>query len=132
MAKLFSILLSSLILIQSFHVSFKDFSRLKIMIEHFDYHQENFDESVMDFVSIHYGSDKILHSEDHEHHDEHENLPFKKDTQTNLNSSLVFVINNTSIELNNNSSIELSHNFFYREMHSLFEKPLVFQPPRQA
>lgn len=132
MVKIFSILLSGLIFFQGFSMNFQDFSKFKIMVEHLDFHQENFNESVMDFVSIHYGSNKILHSNEHEHNDEHENLPFKKDSKTSENIPIVYVINNSSIKINNNNLSELSVNFFYKEMHSTFEKPNVFQPPRHS
>jgi len=132
MMKIFSILLSTLIFFQSFNVSFKDFSKLKVMIEHLDYHQENFEESIDDFVAIHYGTAKILHSDTHEHNDEHENLPFKKESKTSQNIPIDFIINNSSIEIINNNLSELSVNFFYKEMHSTYEKPNVFQPPKQS
>ncbi len=132
MARIIPILLSSLIFFQSFNVSVNDITKLKTMIEHLDYHQEHFDESVGDFVAIHYGSEHILHSDDHEHNDEHENLPFKNDPHSSQNIPIVFIINSSTIEINNNDLLELTVNFFYKEMHSTFEKPNIFQPPKHS
>ena len=132
MANIFSILLSGLIFFQSFNVGVTNYTKLITMIQHLDYHQENFDDNLADFVSIHYGSEQILHSEDHEHKNEHENLPFKKESKTSQNAPIDFIINNSSIIINNNSFSEISINFLYREMHSTYKKPNVFQPPKHS
>lgn len=128
--KLFSILLSGLIFVQSFNVSLIDLSKLQVMIDHLDYHQDNFDESFGDFVAIHYGADKILHSDDHEHHNEHEELPFKNDHHTTQNISTYFIFSNMNISFGIDFKIEVPFNFHYKESLSQYEKPSILQPPR--
>ena len=130
MAKFFSILLSGLIFVQSFNISLMDLSKLQTMIDHLDYHQDNFDESFGDFIAIHYSSDQILHDDDHEHHNEHEELPFKNDLQTTQNSFNYFIFNKMSIDFDVCLEIEVPLNFHYKESYSQYEKPPILQPPR--
>ena len=130
MPKLLSILLSSLIFIQSFNISLYDLSNFGIMIEHMDFHKENYGDTISDFVSVHYGNTKILHSDDHEHHDDHDKLPFRSDPQTSQNVSSVFIVNNTNFNFKHDFFIEIPFNFFYKESQSQFEKASIFQPPQ--
>jgi len=124
--------MSGLIFIQSFNISLTDFSKLQIMIDHLDYHQDNFDESFGDFVAIHYGSDKILHDDDHEHDNEHEKLPFKNDNHITQHISTDFIFTNTNINFDIYSGIEIPFNFHYKESLSQYEKSRILQPPRLA
>lgn len=55
MMKFFSIILSSLILVQSLNISLEDISKLNVLLEHAKYHQENYGDSFVEFLSEHYG-----------------------------------------------------------------------------
>ena len=129
MAKLFSILFSSIILLQSFNISIEDFSKLSILMEHADLHQEIYGDTFFDFISEHYGFGNIQHGGNHDEHDE---LPFKHNHQTCHHAPVTFTINITNIDLKSGIFIETPFNYFYKESHSLFEKPSVFQPPKSA
>lgn len=129
MAKLFSILFSTLILLQSFNVNPEDFSKISVLMEHASFHQENYGDSFLDFISEHYGSANIEHGAEHEEHDE---LPFKHEHQTCHHSTTTFTLIGIDFEIKNQIHVEASTNFFYKESHSFFEKPSVFQPPRYS
>jgi hypothetical protein len=127
MTKVFSIIFSTLILIQSFNISLEDFSKLNILMEHASFHEKNYGDSFLDFLNEHYGSANIDQKTAHEEHDK---LPFKHDHQTCQHSPSTFMANVIGIELKEYITVDLVKNFFYKTSDSLFEKPIVFQPPR--
>ena len=94
-------------------------------MEHASFHQEQYGDSFFEFISEHYGEEFKNHSNEHE---EHEDLPFKHDHQT----PSIFMLNSLSFQLKKAINVVVHKNFFYKEPHSLFEKPSVFQPPKQA
>ncbi len=128
MSKLLAIFYASLILFQSFNISFEDVSRLSALIEHASYHQETYGDSFADFLSEHYGQDAHQHENDHS---EHENLPFKHH-QNCSHIQVSFTLQNLDFIAESQPFIEIPFNFFYKESSSLFEKPSVFQPPKLA
>lgn len=129
MSKLFAILFSILILVQSSNVGFEDITKLNVLFEHAQYHQDTYGDSFFEFLTEHYGEDMLKHQNDHE---EHEELPFKHKQDC---THIVFDFTaNTQFCLHNTypSLIRIPLNFFYKESSSLFEKPAVFQPPKFA
>ena len=127
MMKVFSFLLSSLILVQSFNISFEDVSKLNVLLEHARYHQESYGDSFFEFISDHY-----LEEDNHSNnqHKEHEDLPFKHKNQTlnTLNFTITF---NTFLNVEKSTTLKSSQtNFYYKESSSVFEKQSVFQPPK--
>lgn len=129
MSKLFAILFSALILVQSSNIGFDDVSKLNVLLEHAKFHQETYGDSFFEFLAEHYGEDMQQHQSEHE---EHEELPFKHKQDCSkiyhdFTKNTLFKINN---KLQDFSKIPL--NFYYKEIFSLFEKPSVFQPPQLA
>lgn len=129
MMKLIAILLSNLILLQSLNIGLESFTKVKVLLEHAAYHQEEHGDSFVDFLIEHYGEKDLLAITIHE---EHKDLPFK-------NSSLKFnhLISdfNFSIilfELKDKVVLNTKSNYYYQESYSLFEKVSVFQPPKHA
>ncbi len=129
MNKLVAISYSLLILIQSFNFNFEDFSKLSMLFEHAEFHQENYGDSFFDFIAEHYGETKFQHENDHE---EHEDLPFKHHHQTCSHNNVSFTLPTLNFTLEYQLFTEIPINFFYKESKSLFEKPSVFQPPKLA
>ncbi|AOW21399.1 hypothetical protein [Urechidicola croceus] len=126
MTKLISILFSSLILVQSFNISFEDLSKLNVLLEHADYHQETYGDSFFEFLSEHYGDEIAQHQNDHK---EHEDLPFKHKHQTCAHVNTAFTFNKIYFEIGSQPILTIPSNFFYKESSSSFEKPSVFHPP---
>lgn len=129
MSKVFAILFSSLILVQSLNISFEDFSKLNVLLEHAEFHQEKYGDSFLEFFAEHYGEDMLQHENDHQ---QHEKLPFKHQHDCthiafDFTANPIFNFDSTQ---QNFGQIPL--NFFYKESSSLFEKPSVFQPPKIA
>lgn len=132
MLKVTSIAVSLLILVQSFNVHFSDIVELDELIEHAQFHAEEYGDNFFVFISKHYGELKAEHSKKHqEEKEEHEQLPFQQQCQTA--SLYAFVLNQTvdnTIEMT--FTLDQDVNFFYQaSYHSLAQEGL-FQPPRQV
>lgn len=128
MMKFFSIIFSSLILVQSINISFEDFSKLNVLLEHAQFHQEKYGDSFFEFLAEHYGDEEY---QPH-NHKEHEELPFKHNPQTCTHLNIAFTINTVTFAIKNQPVLESTNNFFYKESHSVFEKYSIFQPPKLA
>lgn len=126
MYKTIAILLSNLILLQSLNIGLEDFSKIKVLVKHAQYHQETYGDSFIDFLVEHYGNDKYVAK----NHKEHKDLPFKQDSLNHNHLPSVFTLNTTVFELKRNIAVRVQQNYFYKESYSLFEKPSVFQPPK--
>ena len=129
MTKFTSILLTSLLLIQSLNISFEDISKLNVLLEHAKFHQEKYGDSFFEFLSEHYGEGKYQANNNHK---EHENLPFKHNSQTCSHLNTAFTFNAIVLETKKYPILTLSSNFFYKESSSSFEKSSIFQPPKLA
>lgn len=132
MLKLTSISVSLLILVQSFNIHFSDIVELDELIEHAQFHAEEYGDNFLVFISKHYGELKAEHSKRHqEEREEHEQLPFQHQCQTALLSA--FVLNQTpDYPLEIDLVVDLDSNYFYQvSYHSLAQEGL-FQPPQLA
>lgn len=133
MLKITSILISSLILIQSFNIHFDDIVEIDELIEHAQFHAEEYGDNFFVFISKHYGELKAEHSQKHqEEKEDHEQLPFQN--QCNLASFSAFVLNQTA----NDYPVVIDFvygcdsNYFYQvSYHSLAQEGLL-QPPRHT
>lgn len=129
MSKFVAILYSTLILFQSFNISFEDFSKFGKLLEHAEYHQQTYGDSFFDFISEHYGQDFVKHETEHSGHDE---LPFKHHHQVCVHAHPAFTLQAFDFNLEYQPFIEIPFNFHYNESISLFEKSSLFQPPKFA
>ncbi len=131
MSKILVIIYSFLILIQSFNINFEDISKFNALLKHITFHQENYGDNFIEFLSEHYGDKMASHENQHK---QHEDLPFKDShhilTHVNISFLLFSSILNPSI--NHQILEDVSINFSYKEPFSLHEKLSVFQPPKIA
>ncbi len=130
MAKLLSILLSGLILIQSFDIDITDITRMGELMEHAQFHAEKYGDNMLVFLSKHYGELKEQHDKDHqEEKRDHEKLPFHH--QCNCASVVAIVMNPIQAELNSLQTPESwVANFYYQTITSSLHTKGPFQPPR--
>ena len=127
MSKVFAILFSSLILVQSLNISFEDFSKLNVLLEHAKFHQETYGDSFFEFLAEHYGEITFQYVNEHQ---EHEELPFKHHQDcTHIVFDFTAIPHFFFADTQKNLT-EIPVNFFYKETSSLFEKRSVFQPPK--
>ncbi|MBO0331105.1 hypothetical protein [[Muricauda] lutisoli] len=132
MNKIVTIGISLLILLQSANIHFKDLVELGQLVEHYQFHNEEYGDSFMVFVSKHYGELKASHSEKHqEEQKEHEKLPFQHQTQ--CAQALVFVLGVDNF-VGSRSEIPIASkgNFHYQISYSHIWGDDPFQPPKQA
>ncbi len=129
LTKLFSILLSSFILAQSFNINLNDVSKLNELKEHMQFHSSNYGDNIFTFFSKHYGDLKENHTENHQKED-HNKLPF--DHSYGLNYTTIYILQKINIfEVNEITRFQTS-NFHYQESYTSIEKSDIFQPPKYA
>lgn len=128
--KLFSILLSSLILLQSFGVHYDDIIQLDELIEHAEFHKAQYGDNIIVFLSKHYGDLKLEHQRDHqEEKKDHEKLPFNH--SSSITSVADMVINPFKTELNQFEIVDFKVlNFHYQAPTSSIHTEGILQPPR--
>ncbi len=133
MIKLTSIVVAFLILVQSFNIHFDDVVELDDLIEHAQFHSDQYGDNFIVFLSKHYGTQKTEHNQKHqEEKQDHERLPFQHQCQTVVLSA--FVLNTVKIENSDPlfTSLHKQPNFFYSANYFSLEKETPFQPPRLA
>ena len=130
MNKLFSILLSSLILLQTFGVHYDDIIQLDELIEHAEFHKAQYGDNMIVFLSKHYGDLKLEHQRDHqEEKKDHEKLPFNH--SSSITSVADMVINPFKTELNQLEIVDFKVlNFHYQAPTSSIHTEGILQPPR--
>ena len=133
MTRAISLFLSLLLLLQSARISFADLVRLDELIEHARYHQQQFGDNFLTFLSKHYGSQKEDHSRNHrEEKPQHEQLPFQQ--LAHMTGAYAFTLRQPLPELVFPPDYpgDRQPGFFYFRPGSAGFKSGVFQPPRQA
>lgn len=129
MQKLFAISFSLLIVLQSLNIGSEDISKLNVLLEHAQYHQQEYGDSFFEFIVEHYAD---LDSHDAVEHEEHDDLPFKQKHKSYANSNSVFLLNQYLFSFDFNELKDAFIIFFYEETYSFLEKPSIFQPPKSA
>ena len=131
MIRLTSILLSSLMLLQSLHFGVSDLTQLDELLEHASYHQQQFGDSFLSFLSKHYGDQKEKHQQDHrEEQPDHEQLPFQQIPQHISGHSQFYMPGRLHWESLQDNGETQSHNFFYLSGSPVVHTDGIFQPPR--
>ena len=130
--KLFSIAISFLLLFQSVNISIADLVQFDELIEHAQFHNEQYGDSFLVFVSKHYGELKAEHSKKHqEEKGDHEELPFNHNSCTHVTSTTAYVLNKVKAEIKGLYFSETTEaNFYYQGHTSSLHAFGFFQPPR--
>lgn len=130
MTQLISIAFSILILSQSVGFGISDIFRVGDLLEHSEYHSENYGDSFSDFLAKHYGSLKETHKKNHsEEKQKHEKLPFQ-DLSCNHSLSVSILTPFFNISQDWRVSLQKKSNYFYINLYSSSEKSNIFQPPK--
>ena len=131
MSKLFAIALSFMILVQSAGISANDILQIDELIEHAQFHKQEYGDSFFVFLSKHYGEQKAEHSKNHqEEQKDHEQLPFQCQGHA---LSVVALLNFADNTLNTIEILDSSEsNFHYTSSFSTLHKKGLLQPPKQA
>lgn len=130
LTNVFTISFSFLILLQSFGVSLNDLFQIDEFIEHAQFHNEQYGDNVLVFISKHYGDLKTDHIKEHqEEKEDHEQLPFQH--QSNVYIISAFTLNSQKDTFKTPDFFEFKfHNFYYLAPTSSLHSLGLFQPPR--
>lgn len=127
-----AIALSFLVFFQSAGLGMNDLFLLGRLMEHAEYHSENYGDDFFTFFEKHYGALKAEHQKDHkEERQEHEELPFQHISCHHVLTEVVLA----PFEINLQPSylpVQKPHRFFYQNLYSSLEKTSLFQPPKSA
>ena len=128
-----SLLLSLLLLLQSVHISLADLAQFDELMEHARYHQQQFGDNFLTFLSKHYGDQKEEHSQKHrEEMPQHEQLPFQH--LAHMVAAPAFLLRQPVFDLATPPDLtgDGPAPFYYFRPGSAGFKSGIFQPPRQA
>ena len=132
MSKLFSILLSLLLLVQSFNLDMVDVAQLDDFLTHAQFHKQKYGDNLLVFISKHYGELKKQHDLEHsEEKQDHEELPFNHQTCSHFSTAFV-IIGADILVLKTAPAADTSSNFFYQESNYPIQNSDIFQPPKVA
>jgi hypothetical protein len=126
MTRFLAIILSFTILFQSFNFDLKDFNKIPTLVDHISCHLKEGD-SILEFLSMHYGNESNIHEEEHK---EHKELPFKQQ-HLESNFQIVFILNVQNYPLNFNEIKLETNNFTYKEPTTDLFINNFFQPPQK-
>ncbi|WP_431133281.1 hypothetical protein [Psychroserpens mesophilus] len=132
MSKLFAILLSSLILLQSLRIEYNDIIQIDDLIEHAQFHKAEYGDNFFVFISKHYGELKDDHSKNHQEEEkDHDQLPFQ--CHDHIVTITAFVIQKCFLEIESVELLELKDSrFHYQSTLSTLHKKSLLQPPKLA
>lgn len=118
---------------QSFNIGASDILQLDELLEHAQFHKQEYGDNFMVFLSKHYGELKAEHSKNHqEEQHEHEQLPFQ--CHGHSISILAFFELNLHESSNDNIDITISTeaNFHYLNLYASLHETELLQPPKYA
>ncbi|MDT7830035.1 hypothetical protein RQM65_15310 [Pricia sp. S334] len=123
--------MSGLILIQSFDIAMEDIVQFDELLEHAEFHAEEYGDNIFVFISKHYGELKEQHNKDHqEEKKDHEKLPFQN--HCSCSSTVAIVSDKYVVSLTSFPNLDGETNFYYPALISSLHAIGRFQPPRSA
>lgn len=132
MTKLLSILLSLMILAQNMGLVINDIVKLDELVSHAIMHNDKYGDSLIDFVSKHYGEQKAAHAIAHqEEKGDHDKLPFNHTGHCHVIAITAIVHTPAVIEIRNPKFVDdVTANFYYHSPISSLHTSGLLQPPR--
>lgn len=133
MTKIVSIVISFLVLIQSFQFAISELMEIDELMEHAEFHANEYGDSFLVFLSKHYGELKAEHDKTNlQDKKEHEELPFQHGSHAPLLS--VFVMADTVFYSTTSLTLQVykQSNYHYQDSLSTLKKEALFQPPKQV
>ncbi|MFM1879206.1 MAG: hypothetical protein RLZZ241_2072 [Bacteroidota bacterium] len=133
MLRFTSIVLAPLLLFQSLQISIADLIQVDELLEHARYHEEEFGDNFITFISKHYGSLKEDHAKKHsEEKPQHEQLPFQQ--LSHFTGLQVVILRNLDLYFGTPSDVPAGEKiqfYYYLSDYSGFQSG-IFQPPKQV
>ena len=130
--KCLAVFLSLFILTQGIWMNTSELGKMDVLLEHAQYHKEQYGDSLASFLSKHYGKLKQKHNqENHEEQHEHERLPFQKVGSMAILMVFLLNTNTTTISLPIFPATQ-NDNFFYQQLYGSLWIGEILQPPKFA
>jgi hypothetical protein len=124
--------MSSVFLLQSCGIHYDDIVQLDELIEHAQFHSDEYGDNVIVFLSKHYGELKADHQREHqEEKKDHEQLPFNHSNSITSISALVIKAFNTELIQLEITDLKIT-NFHYQAPFSSLHSEGILQPPRTS
>ena len=132
MKTVFAFTLSTLIFFQTIGIGIGDIMLFGSLIEHAQYHSENYGDNFSDFMAKHYGAQKEEHKNNQsEEEQDHKKLPFQHTSCHHILTDGVLI--SFEIDIAETEIIPQNRSvFYYQNLYSSLEKRSVFQPPQHA
>ncbi len=131
LTKFTSLLLSILMLSQSFNIHMMDVLKLSNLIEHIEFHKSVDGDDIFSFLSKHYGDQTEAHNGQRKDSDEHQKLPFNH--TVSIDTGQLFIFDASLIKLAFSVAPDVKRSIFcYYNFYSFLENTDIFQPPRIA
>lgn len=111
-------------------MSIADIFMLKDLVEHAQYHSEEFGDDFYTFFEKHYGDLKTEHQKNHqEENSQHKKLPF----QHNNHLLTEAVISGNGFPQENEVVYNTANpHFYYQDLYTYLERICIFRPPKIA
>ena len=124
--------MSAVILFQSIGLGWNDIAQIDEFIEHAQFHNEQYGDSLFVFISKHYGELKAEHNQEHEEEErEHKKLPFQQQVPTA--SLIALLLNSNDKEITKAELFEIKErNFYYLMPSTSLHSEELFQPPQRS
>ncbi|MFD0932888.1 hypothetical protein ACFQ0R_09810 [Psychroflexus salinarum] len=95
------------------------------LVEHYQLHKTEYNNSVIEFLDLHYGTQKQAHEDEHK---DHENLPFQQNQSISTN---FYFVNSGFLNIDLlKPDEEIQHNFNYKFGFTLLNETDILQPPK--
>lgn len=132
MTKLYTLILSFAILLQSCGLGLSDVLLVGELYEHAQFHKEQYGDDFFTFLSKHYGALKMEHNQQHqEEQEDHNQLPFNHHNCSDISAIAIFELGAFKDDLKFPEFSEYSEtNFHYQLSISSLHSFGLFQPPQ--
>jgi hypothetical protein len=130
MYKIWAIQLALLILIQGVSFNFGDLVQLDELLEHAQFHKEEYGDNFLVFLSKHYGELQMEHNEKHQEEHEHEKLPLNHNSSIHAIISPFIIDHQLIADLGLDFTHQNENNFYYTFSKSALYTSGIFEPPR--
>jgi len=132
MKSLVAISLSLLVFFQSVGFGMADILTLNKLVEHAQYHSNEYGDSFFAFFEKHYGNLKAEHQKkNQEEKSQHEKLPFQHNNCNHLLAEVVLTSYQSPLQKSVVTNTASPH-FYYQDLYSFLERVSIFQPPKIA
>ena len=109
-----------------------DIFLIQDLVEHAQYHSEEYGDDFLTFFEKHYGDLKSEHQTNHqEEQSQHEKLPFQHNCCNHLVAEVIIMDYKFTLEKTLVTYQDDPH-FYYKNLYFFAERASIFQPPKIA